>query len=382
VSGQDSTDQNAASAEAVNVTADLDRTRDQIAPELGAITYTIGPSQIQSLPGGENAPFSQVLLRAPGVVADSYGEDHVRGEHGDLTYRVNGVLLPEGLNGFGQEIDTRLIQSVTLIDGSLPAQFGFRTAGIVDVSTKAGEQLQGGDFSLVAGSYDTFNPSLQIGGTDGSIDYFATASYKHNDLGIENPTSSARPLHDYTDQEKAFAYFSDNIDNTSRISLLLNASYADFELPDTPGLPEKFKLAGVPSANSATVDENQNEQNYYAVLTYQKTMGDLSFYASAYSRYGQILFTPDNIGDLIFQGVASRVENSFFTNGAQFDASYSLNKDHTACRVFGRVHRGNAGYVEPGISRRRERNADFGSSDKHYRSRCEPWTIGRPLSPG
>ena len=232
---QPQADQNAATVAPVNVTADLDRDREQIAPELGAVTYTIGPNQIQSVPGGESAPFSQVLLRAPGVVADSYGEDHVRGEHGDLTYRVNGVLLPEGLNGFGQEIDTRLIDSVTLIDGSLPAQFGFRTAGIVDVSTKSGSQLNGGEFSLYGGSYDTFNPSLQLGGTTGKLDYFVTASYRHNDLGIENPTASVRPLHDYTDQEKAFAYISYNIDKTSRVSLLLNGSYADFQLPNTPG---------------------------------------------------------------------------------------------------------------------------------------------------
>ncbi len=321
--------ENPATVAPVNVTADLDKAREQIAPELGAVTYTIGPNQIQSVPGGESAPFSQVLLRAPGVVADSYGEDHVRGEHGDLTYRVNGVLLPEGLNGFGQEIDTRLIDSVTLIDGSLPAQFGFRTAGIVDVSTKSGSQLNGGEFSLYGGSYDTFNPSLQLGGTTGKLDYFATASYKHNDLGIENPTASVRPLHDYTDQEKAFAYVSYNIDKTSRVSLLLNGSYADFQLPNTPRLPEKFELAGVRSADSAIVNENQNEQNYYAVLTYQKTLDELSFYASVYTRYGQIRFTPDPIGDLIFQGIAANVENSFFTNGIQLDASYSLDNGHT-----------------------------------------------------
>jgi hypothetical protein len=125
----------------VTVMGELNESRDKIAPSLGAVTYTMGPEQIQSVPGGESAPFSQVLLRAPGVVADSYGEDHVRGEHGDLTYRVNGVLLPEGLNGFGQELDTRLINSMTLIDGSLPAQCGFRTAGIVDVTTKSSQQL-------------------------------------------------------------------------------------------------------------------------------------------------------------------------------------------------------------------------------------------------
>src|SRR5579859_2672781 len=122
-----------ANVESVPVTGTLDLAREQIAPALGAVVHTIGPKEIASIPQGSDAAFSQVLLRAPGVVADSLGEVHVRGEHGDLTYRLNGVLLPEGLNGFGQEIDTRLIDSVKLIDGTLPAQFGFRTAGIVDI---------------------------------------------------------------------------------------------------------------------------------------------------------------------------------------------------------------------------------------------------------
>ena len=190
----------------VTVIGDLDKARYQIAPSLGAVTYTIGQNQIQAMPQGENAPFSQVLLRAPGVVADSFGEVHVRGEHGDLTYRLNGVLLPEGLNGFGQELDTRLIKSVTLVDGALPAQFGFRTAGIVDVSTKSGGQLNGGEVSLSGGSYDTINPSLQFGGTSGKLDYFVTASYLHNNIGIENPTSSYYPIHDTTHQGKFLTY--------------------------------------------------------------------------------------------------------------------------------------------------------------------------------
>ena len=58
-------------------------------------------------------------------------------------------------------------------------------------------------------------------------------------------------------------------------------------------------------------------------------MDELSFYASVYTRYGQIRFTSDPIGDLIFQGIAANVENSFFTNGIQFDASYSLDNGHT-----------------------------------------------------
>jgi hypothetical protein len=87
---------------------------------------------------GESSSFQQVLLHAPGVVQEEFGEIHVRGDHGDIQYRVNGVLLPESLNGFGQEVDTHLIQSVTLMTGTMPAQFGDRTAGIIDVTTKTG----------------------------------------------------------------------------------------------------------------------------------------------------------------------------------------------------------------------------------------------------
>jgi outer membrane receptor protein involved in Fe transport len=316
----------------VLVTSDLDATRDQIAPPLGAQTYTIGPSQIADTPQGENATFQQVLLRAPGVVEDSYGQVHVRGEHANLTYRINGILLPEGLNGFGQELDTHLIDSVTLIDGSLPAQFGFRTAGIVDVTTKSGETLTGNEISLYGGSHETYQPSAQFGGSTGKLDYFVAGESIHNNLGIENTTPSHEALHDETNQQRLFTFLSYRIDDTSRVSLLLNASNADFQIPDTAGLPPAFPLVGHPNAlasNSASIDENQNEQQYYSVLAYQKSIDKLSFQAAVFTRYGAIDFEPDYVNDLIFQGVAGEVKNTFFTNGTQFDGSYILNDQHT-----------------------------------------------------
>ncbi|MDP9172355.1 MAG: TonB-dependent receptor [Planctomycetota bacterium] len=313
----------------VEVTSDLDVARDQISPPLGATVYTIGPDQIQRVPQGENAPFQQVLLRAPGVVEDSFGQVHVRGEHANLTYRVNGVILPEPLNGFGQELDTRLIDSVSLIDGSLPAQFGFRTAGIVDVTTKSGLSLQGSELSIYGGSNSTLQPSFETGGARGKWDYFFTGSYTQNNLGIENPTPSRTAFHDNTEQSKLFGYMSYHLDQTSRISLLLNGSYANFQIPNTPGAAQAFALNGVPNADSQNINENQNEQNYYSVLSYQKSLDNFSMQASAFFNYGQIHFTPDPVGDLIFQGVAGDVLNSFTVEGVQLDSSYILNDQHT-----------------------------------------------------
>ena len=121
--------------------------RNQIVPDLGATAYTINNDQITSLSQGDNAPMNQVILRAPGVAQDSAanGDLHVRGEHGNLQYRINDVLLPEGITGFGLELDPRFVESMQLITGSLPAQYGFRTAGVVDIQTKSGAFENGGE---------------------------------------------------------------------------------------------------------------------------------------------------------------------------------------------------------------------------------------------
>lgn len=316
----------------VLVTSDLDQDRDQIAPPLGASTYTIGPNQIQATPQGDNATFQQTLLRAPGVVEDNDGQIHVRGEHANLTYRLNGILLPDAINAFGQSIDTRLVQSSTLIDGTLPAQFGFRTAGIVDIVTKSGDSLSSNEISIYGGGNETYQPSIQLGGTKGNLDYFVTLDTLHNDLGIENTTSGRQAIHDNTDQQHFFGYLSDRIDSTSRISVIANFSNADFQIPDTPNLPALYPLAGHPNAafaNSADINENQNEKQYYTVLAYQKSTDQFSMQAAAFTQYGAIHFTPDPINDLIFQGVAGEVHNNYFTNGVQLDSSYILSDQHT-----------------------------------------------------
>ena len=315
--------------ETVVVTAHLDAAREQIAPSLGAVTYKIGADQIQSMGQGENSTFQQVLLHAPGVVQDEFGEVHVRGDHGDVQYRINGVLLPEQLNGFGQEIDPHLIHSVTLITGTLPAQFGDRTAGIVDVATKTGSQLDRNELSFYGGSYNTFHPAASFGGATTNLDYFVSVSYLHDNLGIDNTTASKDPLHDLTDQERLFGYFSHRFDETSRLTLLLSGSYADFEIPDTPGLSPAYQLANGPPADSSSINERQNEQNYYAVLSYQKSTGGFSAQVSAFTRYADIQFSPDLAQDLLFNGDAAQVKTSDFANGLQADVSYGVGGQHT-----------------------------------------------------
>jgi outer membrane cobalamin receptor len=312
---------------AVTVVGQLNEARDQIVPYLGATKYSVGQTQIQTQSQGDNAPFNQVILRAPGVSQDSFGQLHVRDEHANLQFRIDDVLIPEGITGFGQEIDTRLVDNVNLITGSLPAQFGFRTTGIIDIHTKEGAALNGGEASFYGGSHETINPSFEFGGVQGQFHYFGVGSYNSNTLGIESPTSSHHPIHDQTKQYKGFGDFSYIIDDSSRITLLLSGTYSDFQIPGNPDQAPVFSLANADPKkfDSRNLDENQHEQNHYLILAYQKSFDTLSLQLAAFSRYSETLFTPDQQGDLIFNGIASRVDRSLFDNGVQFDASWAMN---------------------------------------------------------
>jgi hypothetical protein len=319
-----------ATTEQVVVTSqELDISREAIVPSLGATRYTVGPDRLDSQAQGENAPFNQTILRFPGVAQDSFSQLHVRGEHANLQYRIDDVLLPESIPGFGQELETRFADSVSLITGALPAQFGFRTTGVIDIHTKNGAVFQQGDAALYVGSFDTIKESLEYGAVSGKLSYFATESYLHNGIGIENPTRSSDPIHDDTDQYKLFGYLSYIFDPTSRLTLLISGNHSDFEIPNTPGLTPVYTVGTRSTFDSAKLDENQSEDSTYAILTYQKHVGDFSFQASAFNRYSAVLFRPDDVGDLIFNGVASRVDRAILSNGVEFDSSYKLTDQHT-----------------------------------------------------
>src|SRR5471032_715951 len=116
----------------------LDAARSTIQPSLGATTYSFSPRTIDNLPQGNQAPLNEVLLRAPGVAQDSFGQVHVRGDHANLQYRLDGVQLPETLSLFSQSLATQFARNLSLITGALPAQYGFRQAGVVDITLKSG----------------------------------------------------------------------------------------------------------------------------------------------------------------------------------------------------------------------------------------------------
>ena len=245
----------------------LDVARQQIQPSLGASVYQFSPQALQDIPQGANAPLNQVLLQAPSVAQDSFGQIYLRGEHANVQYRLNGVQLPEGIAVFGQTITARFANSLSLITGALPAQYGFRTAGVVDIQTKTGTTNPGLTLSLYGGSFGWLQPSFEYGGRSGALDWFVTGDFLHNNRGIENPTTSYDAIHDTTNQVHGLAYVSAILDPNMRISLILGAFEGQFQIPNNPGHPTLgYTVNGVSSFNSAQLNETQEERNDFAVL--------------------------------------------------------------------------------------------------------------------
>jgi outer membrane receptor protein involved in Fe transport len=313
----------------------LDIARQQIEPRLGATVYDFGRQAIETQPQGDNQPLNQLILQAPGVTQDSFGQIHVRGDHANLQFRLNGVQLPEGINVFGQALQTRLANSVSLITGALPAQYGLRTAGIVDIQTKTGTLAPGGSITLYGGQQSWIQPSLEFGGTVGQIDYYVTGEFLHNTIGIENPTGSKNAIHDLSNQPRGFAYVAGIIDPNTRVSAILGASRSQFQIPNIPNIPNLtpglgLTVNGVTDFPSADLEQTQRQINEYAIATLQKRAGPVDFQLSGFTRYSSAFFnTGDPTGPVLFNGIAPNAYRRSIATGTQGDGSWRVAPEHT-----------------------------------------------------
>jgi outer membrane receptor protein involved in Fe transport len=336
----------------------FDQGRSNLFTTIGTSSDTLSRDAIQALPQGTNAAVEKVLLAAPGVSQDSAasGSIHIRNDHANVQFRINGVMLPDGVTGFGSILDTNLIGSLSLVTGALPAEFGMRTVGLVDITTRADAFNNSGTLSYYGGSRGTIEPSFDYGGTFGGncpatsapavgkappaastncfpgVQYFFTGRYLQTTEGIENPLPTLNAIHDFSQQEKGFAYMSTFVDPWTRLSLITGTSVSNFQIPDVNGAPLNGIVAPpfpFSTFNSAQLNENQYEFTQYGVLALQRSANGFDGQISYFTRYNDLHFMPDPIGDLLLNGIASDISRQSYSNGVQGDASYAVNAAHT-----------------------------------------------------
>jgi outer membrane receptor protein involved in Fe transport len=361
----------------------FDEARSNIFTTIGTTSQTISHDTIRDLPLGTNQSVEQVLLQFPGVSQDSAasGSLHVRNDHANVQYRINGVLLPDGVTGFGSIFDTSFIGSLSLVTGALPAEYGLRTVGLVDIKTRTDLFNNSGGVSLYGGSNGTITPSIEYGGTFGGncpttatpgyvkaapastdcftgVQYYFTGRYTQTTWGLEPPTPAYNPIHDFSQKEQGFAYMSAFADPTTRVSLIAGTAINKFQIPNNPGQPvgqmgnpPVTDVFGITSFNSALLNENQVETTHYGVVALQKSVDGFDGQLSYFTRYNNLHYTPDPLGDLLINGIASNIARVSYTNGIQGDGAYQVNSSHTVRAGFTvsgeQAFVGNTSLVEP-----------------------------------
>jgi outer membrane receptor protein involved in Fe transport len=335
----------------------FDQSRGNLYTVVGTNSDTISHATIEAMPQGSNTTVEKVILQAPGVSQDSAasGSFHVRNDHANVQFRINGVMLPDGVTGFSSIFDTSLIGTIALVTGALPAEFGLRTVGLVDITTRADAFNNSGSVSMYGGSRGTIQPSFEYGGTFGGncpapapvigkavassadcfpgVQYFFSGRYLQTTEGIENPLPTLNAVHDFSQQEKGFGYMSTFVDPNTRLSLITGTANSTYQIPNVGGAP-LFPSIAIPTFGTSTFDstklnENQREFTQYGVLALQRSVNGFDGQISYFTRYNNLHFVPDTIGDLLLNGIASDVSRQSYTNGIQADGSYMINPAHT-----------------------------------------------------
>src|ERR1051325_7629235 len=76
-----------------------------------------------------------IVASTPGFVTDDNGRMHPRGSESQVQYVVDGVPITDNLSAiFSTSLDARTLRSVEVLTGGIPAEFGDKLAGVINVN--------------------------------------------------------------------------------------------------------------------------------------------------------------------------------------------------------------------------------------------------------
>ncbi len=295
----------------------------------GANDYSVTSDDIASLPAGDDTTITDILAQMPGVAIDQNQQIHIRNTEGpQFQYQINGVLIPLDINTnppFLSMINPLIVKRLDLLDGVLPARYSYATGGIVDIQTKDGCEQPGGSAALFAGQRGMIQPSAQYAGCDGKFSYYASALYSQSDMAFSSATPGPNAIHDHTNQGQTFDTLSYALDANTRLSLIVSVAASDNQLPNVANLAPQFTLANATVIPSSQINSYLNFRDYLGVLSLSGSPAQNLSYQVSYAMHSiSERFEPDDVGELLYQGVASTASHKDFDNTLQGDLTYTI----------------------------------------------------------
>jgi hypothetical protein len=165
-------------------------------------TYSVSRKDIETLPRGNNVELHDVLQTIPSAAYGSLKQLHIRQDHANLQFRIDGVPIPDTVSStFSDVITPRAWERADIILGGMEAQYGNKTVAVIDITSKSGTKPGFGSIQMFGGQNETVNPSFEYGGTVGEkFRYYVLNSHIATNRGIEPPTLGKTSLHNQSDK--------------------------------------------------------------------------------------------------------------------------------------------------------------------------------------
>ena len=227
----------------VYVTVEVPRLR-HAQSDTGAATKRTGEDMKKF--GGGGGDVKNVTKTTAGVAEDSAGQQHVRGEHTEITYVVDGIPLPDTLSGRqGAIVVPSTIQSVDVILGGFAPEFGIQTAAILDITTLPRASRASTELGLEFGDFGTRNGQLTAVGPLGSkLSYVLNLASNNTNRISEPQQPDNETAHNRGSDQNLYAKFTYMASPRDRLSMTLSSNPATHQIGNRTGLPDSFAAAG------------------------------------------------------------------------------------------------------------------------------------------
>jgi hypothetical protein len=202
--------------------------------------------QLQTFINTQSTDTRQLTKGQAGVTEDSAGQQHVRGEHTEITYVVDGVPLPDTLSGrAGDIVVPSTIQNLQIITGGFAPEFGGQVAAILNIQTTAAVSKPSDTLSIQAGSYDALSEDFTAQGPLGTKANYVIDVSANRTGNLEEPQQPTnQTAHNTGSAESVFTKFRYAPDRNDDLTLTLSENPDVSQIGNRTGLPGSFAPDG------------------------------------------------------------------------------------------------------------------------------------------
>lgn len=177
---------------------------------------------------------SLVTVATPGVVADSNGLFHALGDHAENSFSVDGQPITDQQSKvFSNQIPLDSIQSLEVVSGGPPAEYGDKTSLVIKVTTRSGlgETKPTGEVSSSYGSFGSVTSGFQLAYGGQKWGNFIAANGLNTSRFLDPPELHA--IHDKGNEENFFDRVDFNITGADSIHTNFQYTRSWFQTPNT-----------------------------------------------------------------------------------------------------------------------------------------------------